>query len=188
MVRTPHWIARLGILVAVSFSQGEVFALELSPKILARMTTGLVGNFGIGFEKPIARSFSFGLDYRIESDSGTIIRGLDIFARYYFLSPGTRVEQGTSLSEEIISHASWSPYVGLEGMSRDYGVTREAASSSAVTGSLAGMNGLVGVNFRISRTLEASAEAALRVFTSFRTDTEIQQQPLVFILTLGYLY
>lgn len=181
-------MTRLGIFFAVSFSQGEVFALELSPKILARMTTGFVGNFGIGWEKPIARSFSFGLDYRIESDSGTIIRGLDIFARYYFLNPGTRIEQWTTQSDGIVSHADWSPYVGLEGMSRDYGVRRTAATATSITGSLAGMNGLAGVNYRISRRLEASAEAAMRVFTSFQTDTQIEQQSLIFIFTLGYLY
>jgi hypothetical protein len=179
---------RFGILLAVTCAQGEVFALELAPKILARMTTGFVGNFGIGWEKPIARNFSFGLDYRIESDSGTIIRGLDIFARYYFLSPGTRIEQWSSQSDGIVSHAEWSPYVGLEGMSRDYGVRRSAATQTSITGSLAGMNGLVGVNYRISRRLEASAEAAMRVFTSFQTDTQIEQQSLIFIFTLGYLY
>lgn len=179
---------RLGILIAVSFSHGEVSAIELAPKFLARMTTGFVGNFGIGWEKPIARNFSFGLDYRIESDSGTIIRGLDVFARYYFLSPGTRIEQWSSQNDGIESHADWSPYVGVEGMSRDYGVRRTAATGTSITGSLAGMNGLAGVNYRISRRLEASAEAAMRIFTSFQTDTQIQQQSLIFIFTLGYLY
>jgi hypothetical protein len=178
----------LGIFFAVSFSQGEVFALELAPKILARMSTGFLGNFGIGWEKPIARSFSFGLDYRIESDSETIIRGLDVFARYYFLSPGTRIQQWTTQSDGIESHAEWSPYVGLEGMSRDYGVRRTTATGSSITGSLAGMNGLAGVNYRVSKNIEASAEAAMRIFTSFQTDAQIEQQTLIFIFTLGYLY
>jgi|GEM_PF-5779121 len=161
---------------------------ELSPKLLVRMTSGFIGNFGIGWEKPLSRHFSFGVDYRIESDSNAIIRGFDIFLRYYFWRTGTRIEQWTSREDRFTLHASWSPYIGVEGMARDYGLTRESSSSTTFTGSLSGFNGLAGLNFTTSKSTEIGIEAAFRILTSFQTDRLIKPQSLIFILTLNYLY
>ena len=153
------------------------------------MTSGLIGNFGVGIEKPLSSSTSFGVDYRTESDSTSIIRGFDAFFRYYWWSSGTQVERNTSNADAITQHPTWMPYLGVEGMTRDYGVQRKGATSSgSATGSLAGFNGLVGLNVRVAQSFEVGAEAAIRLLSSFQTDAQVTPQSMIFIFTLNYLY
>ncbi len=183
-------LAFVGMPAAFASDESSTIAsTELASKLMLRMSSGIVGNFGVGWEKPLTPKFSFGIDYRVESDASAIVRGFDFFARYYPLGSGTRMMRRSSARHEILSQRSWSPYLGAEGLTREYGVQRSGATSSgSATGSLAGFNGLVGVNLRVASSLEVGAELALNLITSFQTDDQVKPQSMVYILTLNYLY
>jgi hypothetical protein len=164
-------------------------------KILLRATSGLIGSFGIGGLAFLKDQWALGADYRVESNSTRIIRGINFIGRHYPLGLGTYVDRKDGGGQGFGRHRRWSPYVAAEASLRDYSFRRTStgttSSSSTVTpveGSVLTLNALVGLDFRITSYLEATAEGGLPLLTTFRTDPQLAIQSYVANFGLNYLW
>jgi len=196
---TVHSFIALGLGLAIasrSVQAGEAGS-QRKNKILLRSTSGLIGSFGLGGLLFLRDQWALGGDFRVESNSTRIIRGLNFIGRYYPLGPGTFVRRSDADGQFFERHRRWSWFVGAEAALRDYSFRRTASSAStsasstlsaAVEGSALSLNVLTGLDYRLTSFLELTGEAGFPALTTFRTDTQISTQNYVANFGFNYLW
>lgn len=168
-----------------------------SPKLSFRMTNGLLMNSGASggtsmslggadlvFTYYLDPRFSIGLGYRADFDfaaNNIPLSGYDLSGRWYFSGQGTysRREYPSMTSER---HDTRSYYVGMDIAHRNYfignvptsGSESSASTFDQTTGSFLAINLAAGVDHRLSRHFELTAEGNIGLLTFAASDDQIR--------------
>ena len=188
---------------SLSLSAAE---LSYDHKLFGRSSSGIISNVGrvtgSGFSFGGASSgvafflndaLSAGVAYKVESNLTSVpLKGFDLFTRYYPLGYATRTSVGGAGSQAFVMQRTWNPYAGLEYSNRDFYIELdpEAATSDerAISGTLSAINGLIGVDYRLSRHWELTAEANVTVLPFVGSDPRVKVRWVLVSFGMNYLF
>ncbi len=164
----------------------------LSHKVFVRTSSGIISNVGtitgsgfsyggasIGGAFFVTEQISLGIAYKVETNFSSVpLKGFDLFGRYYFLGSGTVVTTRDSFGNRSVRQRSWSPYIGGEYSNRDFYVEGDPEAVNvedrAVAGTLSSVNVSAGLDYRISRHWEFTAEFNMTLLPFAGSDPRVK--------------
>jgi len=164
----------------------------LAHKVFVRTSSGIISNVGtitgsgftfggasVGFAFAVTEQISLGVAYKVETNFSSVpLKGFDLFGRYYFLGSGTVVTTQDSFGNRSVRQRSWSPYIGGEYSNRDFYVEGDPeavnAEDRAVAGTLSAVNVSAGIDYRISRHWEFTAEFNMTLLPFAGSDPRVK--------------
>jgi opacity protein-like surface antigen len=178
----------------------------LSHKFFMRGSAGTINNVGtvtgstvtyggsnLGIALFYLEQVSFGFSYKVETTFSSIpLRGFDVFGRYYYLGPGTKVVNTDSLNNKFVSHRTWNPYLGGEFSNREFSFELDPTATNAedrsVSGNISAMNFLAGLDYRLSRNWEINLELSYTLFPLGGNDPRFKIKWMLLSWGVNYVF
>ena len=198
-------ILALGAVLALLGGGLDAFAsdpVSYSPKLTIRTSVGSLQNTGtlggstltfgtldfayLYFLSPV---IELGVGYHLDLDFGSgqaPFSGFNLNGRYYFKGQGTVVHSDSGFVASD-THDTLAYYAGLELAQRSYNQFEAGNLTQPISGSFVSLNGLLGTDFRITRSVELTAEAGMG-FMSFASDERIKIQATVLQFGVNYVW
>jgi hypothetical protein len=139
----------------------------------------------------VAQSFSLGLGYQtnFDFDTGIVpLNGFNFSGRWYIKGSGTSVRrEGRDIASETRDRLAI--YAGGEAAQRNFFIgTSQDNSSVTVNGSFLSVNGLVGVDYALSRHFEINLEGSLGLASFAGSDDRIRIKGYLLLTGFSFVW
>lgn len=144
-------------------------------------TSFLTSELSVG----VGYATSFNLTQNTMPTSGYYLQG-----RYYFMRPGTRVQESASWGTSSM-HAGWTPYVGLAYQKNSYYLGSDplgTKASDSLAGSYSTGIASVGLDYRIDSQFEWNVEGTYSLLTFAASDERIRIQHMGVFFGINFLF